>query len=169
MSRRIPRYCKQNITATLKNPDNPTQISLLHSGLHIGTRWRTNETLNDSTHKKPRTRLDSRLVGNRGDGLREVVLGGNGVGLTGLDGLALEVNVLALSLGLLALLGVGLDTVDELLARLGVLDVLNADIDALLHVAVSNTLVDDDTDGGLGDVVDDTGLAVEVLVAAYGR
>ena len=60
--------------------------------------------------------------------------------------------------------GVGLDTADELLAGAGERDVLNAEVDALLDVAVLNLLVDDDTDGGLGNVVDDTSLSMVNLV-----
>lgn len=81
-----------------------------------------------------------------------------------LNGLPLQVNVNALSLRNLPLLGVGLDTVDELLSALGVLDVLDADVDALLEVSVADLLVDDDTDRRLGDVVDNASLAVVDLV-----
>ena len=86
------------------------------------------------------------------------------MGLPGLDGLSLEVDVCAVGLSLLLLGGVGLDAGDELLAALGVLDVLDADVDTLLEETVADLLEDDDSEGGLGDVVDDTGLSVVDLV-----
>lgn len=104
------------------------------------------------------------IVRHGRDGLGEVALGGNEVADTGLEGLALEVEVDALLTSLALLLGVLLDALDEVLAGAGVLDVLDADADALLHVAVADDLVQEDADGGLGDVVDDAGLAVVDLV-----
>ena len=102
------------------------------------------------------------VVGDRSDGLGGGTL--NVVSLTGEDGLSLQVEVDTLLLGLALLLGVQLDTLDDVLAGARVLDVLDADVDALLEVAVADDLVDDDTDGGLGHVVDNTGLSVVDLV-----
>lgn len=104
------------------------------------------------------------VVRDRGDSLGEVALGADNVGVAGLDGLSLQVDVDTLLLGLALLDGVLLNTVDELLTRAGVRNVLDADVDALLEVAVADTLVDDDTNGGLGNVVHDTGLTVVDLV-----
>ncbi len=102
------------------------------------------------------------VVRERSDGFRSGTL--DGVSLTGESRLALQVKVDTLLLSLLLLLGVLLDTLDEILTGAGVLDVLDADVDALLEVAVADDLVEEDTDGGLGDVVDNTGLTVVDLV-----
>ena len=104
------------------------------------------------------------IVGDGDDGLGLVASLLDEVGLTGTNGLTLQVNVDTLLLGLALLDGVLLDTLDEVLTGAGVLDVLNADADTLLEVAVVDLLVKDDTDGGLGDVVDNTGLTVVDLV-----
>jgi hypothetical protein len=94
------------------------------------------------------------------DCLRDVGLGLNNVGVSGLNRLSLQVEVDALVLSLALLNSVFLDTVDELFPRARVGDVFDADVDALLHVTVSDTLVDDNTDGGFAHVVDNTCLAV---------
>ena len=41
---------------------------------------------------------------------------------------------------------------------------LNAEVDTLLEVSVTNNLLHNNTNGGLGDVVDNTGLTVVELV-----
>ena len=41
---------------------------------------------------------------------------------------------------------------------------LDSEVDSFLDVTVLNLLIDDDTDGALRDVVDNTGLAVVDLV-----
>lgn len=69
-------------------------------------------------------------------------------------------NVCALRLRLLLQLGVGLHAAHELLSRSGQGNVLDAEVDTLLDVAVLDLLVDDDTDCALGNVVDNTGLSV---------
>merc|ERR1712117_45849 len=52
------------------------------------------------------------------------------------------------------------DSVEEAQSRLGVLDVLNSEVDSLGNDVSSDSFVDDDTDGVLGDVVNSTGLTV---------
>jgi len=74
------------------------------------------------------------------------------VGGAGLLVDALDMDKGASRLGLCDLGVVGDDTIQETATRLGVFDVLNADIDALGEDAAANALVDDDTDGALGDV-----------------
>lgn len=69
----------------------------------------------------------------------------------------------SLLLGLLLKGSVPLDTGNELGPALGVLDVLNAEVDALLKVAVADDLEDDNSNTARGDVVDDSGLAVVEL------
>ena len=59
-------------------------------------------------------------------------------------------------LSFLLLLSVGNNTIQELLTTLGVLDVFNTDVDTLLQITVANVLVNEDTDGRLGDIEDDT-------------
>lgn len=80
--------------------------------------------------------------------------------LTGLDGLPLEDNLLSGLGGLDLLGGVGLDSVQELLSALGVLDVFDSDVDSLLHVSTVDDLVTDDSNTSGRDVVDNTGLSV---------
>ena len=84
--------------------------------------------------------------------------------LTGLCGQALHLLGLASLLGLLLLGEVLLDALEEVIPRTRVTDVLDADVDALLEVAVTDLLLEDDADGRLGDVVDDARLAVVDLV-----
>lgn len=107
--------------------------------------------------------LDVGVVGDGGERLGEVALGRDGVGAAGLSGDTLQVDLLALLLGSALLGGVVLDTVEEVVTALGVLDVLHTEVDPLLDLAVANGLVDDDTDGAGSDVVDNTGAAVVVL------
>ena len=70
----------------------------------------------------------------------------------------------ALRLRLNVRLVVPLDTVKELLPALRVLDVLHTDVYTLLDVTVADDLVDDDTDGVRGHVVDNTGPAAVLHV-----
>jgi hypothetical protein len=80
--------------------------------------------------------------------------------LSGLDGLPLKDNLLSGLGGLDLLGGVGLDSVQEFLSALGVLDVFDSDVDSLLHVSTVNDLVTDDSNTSGRDVVDYTGLSV---------
>lgn len=104
--------------------------------------------------------LDRGLVSERGNSHGRVVGERQCVSLTRSNGLTLDLNNGAAGLGLTLGLGVSLDSAEEVLTRSGLRDVLDSDVDSLLDVSVLDLLVDDDTDSGLGDVVDDTSLSV---------
>ena len=116
------------------------------------------------SHSSTRRRLDRCLVGHRYNVLGLVVLEADKPGVAGLCGHALHLLGLARLLGLLLLGEVGLDALEEVLTRARVADVLDADVDALLHVAVADLLLQNDADGRLGHVVHDASLAVVNLV-----
>ena len=101
------------------------------------------------------------VVGDGVEGGGDVELGGDEAGLTGQGRLSLQVDLDTVSLGLQLGGGVLLDAAQEVVTALGVLDVLNTDVDALLKETVADLLVDDDTNSGLGHVVDDTSATVE--------
>lgn len=109
-------------------------------------------------------RLEEMLVGQGSDQDGGVVLGGDKVGGAGGSRLSLQLDKVPRGLGLGSLLAVLLDTGQEVQAGLGGLDVLDTDADALLDLATADSLVHDNAEGTLGDVEDDTGLAMVELV-----
>jgi hypothetical protein len=106
--------------------------------------------------------MGDRLDG--GDLLSVIAGGGKEISGTGLLGGAFEVDLNS-GLGGLGLGGlVGNLAGKDLLLALGLANVLDADVDALLEDAAVDELVHTDTDGGLCNVEDDAGAAVVVLV-----
>ena len=108
--------------------------------------------------------LNGGLVRNWCDCFRQVVLDVDSRGTTWLGWLSLKMNVYTVGLCSPHLLRVRLDTLHECLPALGVLDVLDTNVDTLLHVAVSHNFVDNHTNGRLGDVIHNAGLSMVVLM-----
>jgi len=104
--------------------------------------------------------LDGSVVSDWRNALWCVVLCADCPGLSWHHWLSLQVDVDTVGLRLLLECCVALDTSKELVSRSRLADVLNSDVDALLDVSVSDLTVQDDSNGGLGDIVDNTGLAV---------
>lgn len=119
-------------------------------------------------HPSPKLRvrrLDGGLVGDRRQGLGAGLLGeGDAPCLAGKSSLTLDLDGGALGLSLGLGRGVLLHPAQEAVSGSRRADVLDAEVDTLLDVSVLDLLVDDDADGGLGNVVDDTGLSVVNLV-----
>ena len=109
--------------------------------------------------------LSHELVRDRSQELGLVIFSGDYMGFAGLDRVSLAGSSLhATRLGLLLLDLVGVDSVEEVLSALGVLDVLQADVDALGEDLAAHALVDHHTHGALGHVEHTPGLAVVGLV-----
>ncbi|QFZ30149.1 hypothetical protein EJF18_70223 [Clavispora lusitaniae] len=112
----------------------------------------------------PMAHLNESFVSNRSQSLWNIALGGDKLSWSWSSWLSLQRDLFTLGLGFLLQGSVGLDSVQELLTTSRVLDVLDSQVDLLLNVSVTNNLVDDDTDSRLGDVENDTGLTLVVLV-----
>lgn len=108
--------------------------------------------------------LEEVLVWDGSDQDGQVILDRDKVGRTRTDWLSLQLDERTGSLGFSSLLAVILDTGQEIETALGGTDVFNADTDALLHVTITDGLVNNDTKGTLSDVEDDTSLTMVELV-----
>lgn len=109
-------------------------------------------------------RLEEILVGGRLQSGDVNAADGDSERGTGSSGDALERDGLSLGLGGLALDVVLNAASEEGIARGRLLQVLNADVDLLLNDAGVDALVQQNTDGTGGNVPDDSGLSVVVLV-----
>ena len=130
------------------------------AGQEVRRCWQAVSTAEHRALRTKPTSSDRRLVRDRCDRLRDVVLCFDRPRLSGPHGLSLEVHMGPVLLGFSPSFRVRLDPSEEFLSRSRRPDVLDAQIDALLHVSIANPLVHDHADGGFGDVVDDAGLAV---------
>lgn len=120
-------------------------------------------------HLKPHNKstplpLDMCVVRNGGDRLWDVFFHADNMRFPRANSLSLQVDVSAIRLRLTPLCGIKLDAVDEVFSRTRVPDMLNTDADALLDIPSTDTLVNDDSEGRLGHVEDDTSLTVVDLV-----
>lgn len=111
------------------------------------------------------SRLCNQLVRQRLEGDR-LILGRNlnESSVAGLESLSLQVKLDALLLGPALELVIVVQTIKEILTTGRVRDVLNANVDLLRDDTSADTLVDDNSDGVLGHIVDATSLTVVKLV-----
>lgn len=105
-----------------------------------------------------------RLIRQRRKTFRAIALEVHGPCTPRLCWLPLHLMLNTLLFGLFLLRSILLDPAKEVLTGTRGANMLYPDVDSLLHVAVANPFVEDDADGGFGDVVDDAGFAVVDLV-----
>jgi hypothetical protein len=141
--------------------DGPSLVLIYFSVSRHGLPSSPITTTKHSHSLQPPT-LNRSFVRNRGNGFN--ILERNDPGVAGHGGDTLELHGLALCLCLLSETFVFLDSAEETFSGPRGLDVLDPDVDALLHVPVVDLLVHDDANGRLGDVVDDARLPVIHLV-----
>lgn len=102
---------------TITNPETHAQKDACKLLFYL-TPEKRKENTHPTTQPHGISRLDGSLVRDRDNSLWEISLRRDNTVLTGLDRLPLQVNVGTVLSGLLLLLSVGLDTVDELSSAL---------------------------------------------------
>lgn len=108
--------------------------------------------------------LDELLISNGNNTDRGVVLGGDHVSGTRSSGLTLQADLHSISTSLSTSLVVSTGTLQKVITALAVVDVLNTNIDTLLHVTITDLLVNNHTDGMRGHIENNTGLSMVELV-----
>ena len=109
--------------------------------------------------------LNSELVLKRSEVLDAGTSGAHKLGVTRPSRVSLQANLsLTALLGSELLVLVLLDALQEVLTALGLLHMLDANVDSLLHDTVSDLLVDFHTNGTGGNTPDDAGSTVVELV-----
>lgn len=104
--------------------------------------------------------LDCGFVGDRGDSFGFVFFDGDGLCFVGKGGLFFELNGFVFGFGFFFEFGVFFYVVKEIFVGVGGLDVFDMDVEVFFDVVVFDFFVDDDVDGGFGDVVDDVSFVV---------
>ena len=96
--------------------------------------------------------------------MRNVTFGRDNSGTSWHSWLSLQDNFFTFFFSFFLSLSVGFNSVQEFLSTSGVFDMFNSQVNSLFNVSVTDNLVDNNTNGRFGDVVNNTGFTVVVFV-----